>query len=198
MGRLASWKLTTTSPRQTPASLSWLPTPSPCEPPGRCRGSAFSLRLQDSCACGVRIDRTRARRTSEQAGRSSHKPVLWRTSKVTAARTSRPRQPPRWTLGRLPGSSVPVASAQTDRPPPRAASPNRISLPHTPLQRAQATPRSPTAPAERAQPDAANGACRPMPTRSARRTHPRIRGRLSCEPYGSRIGRAMQGAGGEG
>jgi putative transposase len=65
-------------------------------------------------------------------------------------------------------------------PHPRLA-PSRACAPCLPpsLQRAQATPRSPTPSARRPRPHAADNACRPTPPRPARRTHPRIRGRLS-------------------
>jgi hypothetical protein len=109
MARPASGKLTTTSPRQM-ASLTTrlLPVRGSKALPRR----AFSLRTRGP----VRLrpwHRSHARDGPESKPVTRpHNPVLWRNVKATGARTPRPRHHRLGPVGRLPGSSVPAASAQ--------------------------------------------------------------------------------------
>jgi hypothetical protein len=129
LGRTATWRLATTSPRRMPSSHV-----QPLIQSGagrRRRGRAVSMRPQGHCGCRRRIDRMLATDPKEQARALVYSQVLGLGRDVKASRPGR-RSPP--TAYRIPGgfreSSARDVGA-TDRPPARAARPNRVSLPHS-------------------------------------------------------------------
>jgi hypothetical protein len=129
MKSAASWKLTTTPPWPMLSSLAWLLTR--CQNGVALRYRAFSLRHEDRCACGHRIGRTLA--TDPRAGhRLAHSRVLWCDRKLSPIAPRCVSTTRRMRSGTSHDPQT-CAVGATDRAPPRATSPNPVSLPHTVL-----------------------------------------------------------------